>query len=391
MRKSNALLFVMLFVIATGCFATKAVSQAGTSPVFLRPQVAEKGLLNKVEPVYPPIAKAARVQGTVVLEAVIGKDGLVESLQVISGPQLLQQAAIDAVKQWRYQPYMLFGEAVEVKTTLNIVFTLGGGSPLQQSQSASQATAAPTGAHAQTTASENSDISVLMKSAQSGDAAAQSRLGGYYYLAKDYAHAAVWFRKAAEQGDAFAQSALGGFYFYGIGVPQNYTQAAIWYRNAAEQGDATAQSQLGYLYTSGSGLPQDDVQAAFWCRKAAEQGNATAQDNLGKIYNFGKGLPQDYGQAAIWYRKAAEQGNADSQMHLGSLYASGSSVPQDYAEAYFWLNIALAGNIEGRDFREELVKLRDLTANQLAPNKLQEVQSHATRWFAAHPPTSKAQ
>jgi hypothetical protein len=65
MRKFHSLQFVMLFVIATVCFATKAASQAGTSPVVLRPQLAAKGLLNKIEPVYPPIAKAARVQGTV--------------------------------------------------------------------------------------------------------------------------------------------------------------------------------------------------------------------------------------------------------------------------------------------------------------------------------------
>lgn len=82
-------------------------------------------LVNKVQPEYPPIAHAARVQGTVVLQAMIGKTGSIEDLHVISGPAMLQQAALDAVKQWTYKPYLLNGEPVEVLTTVNIIFTLG--------------------------------------------------------------------------------------------------------------------------------------------------------------------------------------------------------------------------------------------------------------------------
>jgi protein TonB len=83
-------------------------------------------LILKVTPVYPSIAKAARVQGTVVLQATISKTGSIENLHVISGPQMLQQAALDAVKSWRYRPYLLSGEPVEVETQVNVVFTLGG-------------------------------------------------------------------------------------------------------------------------------------------------------------------------------------------------------------------------------------------------------------------------
>ena len=88
--------------------------------------VAQGMLLQKVTPVYPPIAKAARVQGTVVLEAQISKSGSIENLKVISGPAMLQQAAIEAVKQWRYRPYLLNNEPVEVETTVNVIFSLGG-------------------------------------------------------------------------------------------------------------------------------------------------------------------------------------------------------------------------------------------------------------------------
>jgi protein TonB len=83
-------------------------------------------LLLKTVPQYPPIAKAARVQGTVVLQATISKTGSIENLKVIQGPAMLQQAALDAVRTWRYKPYLLNNEPVEVETTVNVIFTLGG-------------------------------------------------------------------------------------------------------------------------------------------------------------------------------------------------------------------------------------------------------------------------
>jgi periplasmic protein TonB len=88
--------------------------------------VAVGMLLQKTQPVYPPIAKAARVSGTVVLQATISKTGSIENLRVISGPAMLQQAAMDAVKTWRYKPYLLNNEPVEVETTVNVIFSLGG-------------------------------------------------------------------------------------------------------------------------------------------------------------------------------------------------------------------------------------------------------------------------
>ena len=88
--------------------------------------VAAGMLLQKTVPLYPPIAKAARVSGTVVLQATISKTGTIENLHVISGPAMLQQSAMDAVRQWRYRPYLLNNDPVEVETTVNVIFTLGG-------------------------------------------------------------------------------------------------------------------------------------------------------------------------------------------------------------------------------------------------------------------------
>jgi periplasmic protein TonB len=84
--------------------------------------------VKNVNPVYPQMAKIARVQGPVVLAAVIGKDGTIQNLHVLStASPLLNQAAIDAVKEWRYRPYILNGEPVEVDTQITVNFTLSGG------------------------------------------------------------------------------------------------------------------------------------------------------------------------------------------------------------------------------------------------------------------------
>jgi len=88
--------------------------------------VQAASLVRQVMPLYPAIAKTAHVSGTVMLHAIISKDGSVESLEYVSGPQLLMKSAMDAVRQWRYKPTMLNGEPVEVDTTISVVFTLGG-------------------------------------------------------------------------------------------------------------------------------------------------------------------------------------------------------------------------------------------------------------------------
>ncbi|MGA2834656.1 MAG: TonB family protein [Terracidiphilus sp.] len=86
----------------------------------------EEGLIiRKTIPVYPAIAKAAGVSGTVALAATISKTGTIENLRVTSGPPMLQRAALDAVSTWLYRPYLLDGQPVEVETTVNVIFTLG--------------------------------------------------------------------------------------------------------------------------------------------------------------------------------------------------------------------------------------------------------------------------
>ena len=94
-------------------------------PVNVKADVMQNQILHKVTPVYPLEAKKARIQGNVELEAIIETSGEVGNLKVISGPAALQQSALDAVRQWTYKPFLLNGAPVEVKTTINVTYTLG--------------------------------------------------------------------------------------------------------------------------------------------------------------------------------------------------------------------------------------------------------------------------
>jgi protein TonB len=110
------------------------VNQTAAIPKVATPQrvrvstgVATGLLIKKVTPNYPPLAKQARIQGQVILQAEISKDGTIQNLQLISGHPMLAPAAIEAVKQWRYKPYLLNGEPVAVETQVQVNFSLSGG------------------------------------------------------------------------------------------------------------------------------------------------------------------------------------------------------------------------------------------------------------------------
>jgi len=103
-----------------------AVKAALAKPIAISSGVATGMLIQKTAPVYPPIARSARVAGTVQLHAIISKSGSIKDLQVVSGPEMLRQAAVDAVRTWRYRPYKLNNEPTEVETTINVIFSLGG-------------------------------------------------------------------------------------------------------------------------------------------------------------------------------------------------------------------------------------------------------------------------
>jgi protein TonB len=116
-----------------GIMVGSAVASAPPPPKAAAPSRIKQGgnvtaasLLQEIKPLYPPLARQARIQGNVILHAIIDKDGRVAELQVVSGHPLLVQSALDAVKQWRYKPTLLNGDPVEVDTTITVTFTMGG-------------------------------------------------------------------------------------------------------------------------------------------------------------------------------------------------------------------------------------------------------------------------
>ena len=116
-------------VKSEGALKTSGTSNSKTEPdikLVIPAAAAQRRLIEKSTPNYPPIAKAARVSGTVVLRATISKTGSIKELQVMSGPGMLKQAALDAVKAWKYKPYTVDNEPVEVETTVAVVFALSG-------------------------------------------------------------------------------------------------------------------------------------------------------------------------------------------------------------------------------------------------------------------------
>jgi TonB family protein len=110
-----------LFLIS---YLPQITAQTATEPIELSQGVAQGRLTRRVNPVYPPLARQARIQGTVVIGIIINKNGDVENLQVVSGHPMLAPAAVAAVRQWKYQPYLLNGDPVEVQTHVQVIFAL---------------------------------------------------------------------------------------------------------------------------------------------------------------------------------------------------------------------------------------------------------------------------
>ncbi len=110
----------------SSAYAPPPPPKAAPSRIKLGGQVQAAKIVAQPQPLYPALARQARIQGNVVLHAIIDKDGRVGQLEVVSGHPLLVQSALDAVKQWRYQPTQLNGDPVEVDTTITVTFVLGG-------------------------------------------------------------------------------------------------------------------------------------------------------------------------------------------------------------------------------------------------------------------------
>lgn len=135
--QSTVRIFLLILTAASAAFAQDAEKPQAPPPQALAPtkpitririggNVAQSQLIHKVAPIYPTKAIANRISGTVVLHAILAKDGTVLELQYISGPPELMSASMDAVRQWVYKPTLLNGQPVEVDTLISVLFTLDG-------------------------------------------------------------------------------------------------------------------------------------------------------------------------------------------------------------------------------------------------------------------------
>jgi TonB family protein len=347
-------------------------------------------LLRQVQPDYPAIAKAARVQGTVVLQATISTTGTIENLRVISGNAMLQNAALDAVRQWKYKPYLLGGNPVEVETTVNVVFTLGDTAVPASGTTATSSS--PTDGYTNGVQLANAGnfkeaVPLLSGACDGGSGPACTYLAYMYVIgngvAKDLTQAFNRYHKACDAGDlpgclmlgvmyangegvdkdepravslygkacdaGFAQGCtyLGGMYEMGKGVGKDSSKAVNLLRKACDAGHAQGCAALGAMYAAGVGVDRADTQAVSLYRKACDGGFADGCNNLGLMYAAGKGVTKDEAEASKSYRKACDGGNLLGCYNLGTMYQKGTGIGQDYVEAVSLFRKACDGGYAG--------------------------------------------
>jgi uncharacterized protein len=170
---------------------------------------------------------------------------------------------------------------------------------------------------------ETVDLDILKAKAESGDPAAQARLGKIYQegalVKTDIPEAVKWFQRAADQNYPDAFAALGEMTQAGQGVPRNIAEAVHLYRMAAGKGSIAGQYNLGYLYEQGEGVDKDEIEAAKWYQLAAEGGDPIAQYDIGQRLTLGVGMATNLVQAFKWLSLAAAQGQSDSARLLPTL------------------------------------------------------------------------
>ncbi len=178
----------------------------------------------------------------------------------------------------------------------------------------------------------------------------------------------ILIRKAAEMGDAEAQYALSSAYLIGHGgVSKDGEQAVKWLRMSADQGFPPAQYDLGLLYWEGTVVPQDYSQAVVWMQKAAVQEFISAQYNLGIAYKVGNGVEQDFTEALKWFQAAADRGFAPAQFEVGLAYGKGHGTGRDLYAAEYWVAQAAGQGLnEAQELMEELdaVKKPDIASEK---------------------------
>lgn len=136
--------------------------------------------------------------------------------------------------------------------------------------------------------------------------------------------------KMANSGNAAAQVAVGECYAEGKGVARDYAQAAVWYRKAADKGDISGEVHLAGLYRDGGkNFQRDMAQAGQWYRKAADQGDVSSEGTMGTLYSMGQGVPQNYAEAYYWLDLAAAVKGPKQEQYAAYRQMMGAHITAD--------------------------------------------------------------
>ncbi len=215
----------------------------------------------RVEPEFSELAREANFEGTVLLKAIVGADGLIQEPSIVKPVGMgLDEAALAALQQWRFKPGKKDGEPVRVYVQVEITFRL---------------------------------LSGVNARREPNDSA--------------------WMAAASTSDKPFDQASVGKVFYWGIGVARDFDQALVFFQRAAAQDDARSEAYLGLMYSQGQGVVKDDAVAASWFRKAAEQNDEIGQLYLGKAYVEGAGVPVDFVQAHLWFSLAIQGRGQEAQ------------------------------------------------------------------------------
>jgi TonB family protein len=329
------------------------------------PDEVRKRVTHSVLPVYPELAKQTHITGSVEIGLGTSSSGDVANYRVLVGAPLLTNAAVDAIRQWKFRPNVVQGEPTWSRTRALVRFNADGTRPIAFAHPLLADSFGDPGAQ------RNKPLKAAIPPIVVGVPPKPDEEIVFHSLRDAYTAAGALtlqdipsLEKAAESGDARKQTLLGVAYRVGAGVPRDDVKAFYWLRKAVDQGLAVAQTFLGLIYSQGNGVVQDQAKALKWLRMAAEQDFPDAFVLLGTMYENGQGVPMDCAGAARWYRKAAEQGFANGQRYLGDMYANGQGVSQDLTEAVNWYRrAAQQGDTEAQTKLEALEK----AVTQLTP------------------------
>jgi TonB family protein len=252
--------------------------------------------ITHVDPVYPEQARQARVQGIVMVQITIGADGRVSNARVIRSIPMLDEAAVNAVRQWVY-------DAATIKAPVTLTVTVPFAITAPPETSAPRLTrpaAASHGTQPATTASEPTDP------------VAMNNLGAEYQSRQDYENALRWYRRAAELGNALAMRNIGDMYYAGKGVPTSSVQSLDWWLKGARAGNAQAMLNVSIAYDPDLSSPVNkrSVEAFSWALKAAELGHGSAMRWVSLRYQSGRGTDKNGAEATRWYLKSGEAKDA---------------------------------------------------------------------------------